>query len=202
MWELDITNSWAPNNWCLLAVVLKTAESSLDSKEIKPVNLKGKLTLNIHWKDWCWSWSSNTLATWCEELTHWKRPWCWERLRQEEKGMTEDEMVGWHHWLIEYEFEQALGDGEGQRGLVCCSPWGFTELDMTERLYNNSKVTKLVLIRGAAVPHKVGITTLTGSYYYYKSHLKSHETEQKSWHWNPAVYCHFFGFLPTLPCGQ
>ena len=40
-----------------------------------------KSVLNIHWKNWCWSWSSNTLATWCEELTHWKRPWCWERLK-------------------------------------------------------------------------------------------------------------------------
>ena len=55
--------------------------------------------LNIHQKDWCWSWSSNTLATWCEQLTHWKRPWCWERLKAGGKGMTEDEMVGWHHQL-------------------------------------------------------------------------------------------------------
>ena len=52
------------------------------------------LDLNVHWKDWCWSWS-NTLATWCEELTHWERPWYWEGLRAEEG----DEMVGWHHWL-------------------------------------------------------------------------------------------------------
>ena len=44
-------------------------------------------------------WSSDTLATWCKEQTHWKKPWCWDRLRQEEKGATEDEMVGWHHWL-------------------------------------------------------------------------------------------------------
>ena len=57
--------------------------------------------LGVHWKDGCSSWNSNTLAIWCEELTHWKRPWCWERLRREEKGMmtTEDEMVGWYHWL-------------------------------------------------------------------------------------------------------
>ena len=57
--------------------------------------------LGVHWKDWCSSWNSNTLAIWCEELTHWKRPWSWERLRREEKGMmtTEDEMVGWYHWL-------------------------------------------------------------------------------------------------------
>ena len=64
-----------------------------------------KSTLNSHWKDWCWSWSSNTLATWCEESTKWKRSWCWERLRQEEKGMTEDEMVGWHLQLNVHEFE-------------------------------------------------------------------------------------------------
>ena len=61
----------------------------------------------VHWRDWCWSWNSNTLATWCEELTHWKRPWFWEGLGQEEKGTTEDEMVGWHHWLNGHEF----GDG-------------------------------------------------------------------------------------------
>ena len=60
------------------------------------------------------------LATWCEELTHWKRPRCWERF----KGMTEDEMVGWHHWLSGHEFEQTLGDGEGQGSLACCRPWG------------------------------------------------------------------------------
>ena len=62
--------------------------------------------------DWYWSGSSNTLATWCEELTHWKRPWCWERLQAGE-GVTDDEMVGWHHWLNEHEFEQAPGVGDG-----------------------------------------------------------------------------------------
>ena len=56
-----------------------TPESTLDSREIKPVNLTS--TLNTHWKDWCWSWSFNTLATWCQQPTHWKRLWCWERLR-------------------------------------------------------------------------------------------------------------------------
>ena len=80
-----------------------------------------KSILNIHWKDWCWSWSYNTLATWCKELTHWKGPWCWERLRAE--GTTEDEMVGWHHWLDGHEFEQAPGVGDGQGSLVSCSPW-------------------------------------------------------------------------------
>ena len=52
---------------------------------------KRKSVLNIHWRDWCWGWSSNTLATWCEELTHWKRPWCWERLKAGGEG---DDRVG------------------------------------------------------------------------------------------------------------
>ena len=58
--------------------------------------------------------------------------------RQEEKGTTEDEMVGWHQWLNEHEFEQTLGDGEGQGDLACCSPWCHTKLHMTERLNNNN----------------------------------------------------------------
>ena len=58
-------------------------------------------------------------------------------ISQEEKGMAEDEMVGWHHPLNGHEFEQTLGDGEGQRSLVSCSPWGHKELDMTEQLNNN-----------------------------------------------------------------
>ena len=89
---------------------------------------------NIHWKNWCWSWNCNTLATWCKELTHWKRPWCWARLRQEEWGMTEDEMVGWHRQLDEHKFEQVPRVRDGQESLVCCSPWGRKESDTTERL--------------------------------------------------------------------
>ena len=54
-----------------------------------------KSVLNIHWKDWCWSWNSNTLATWCEELTHLKRPWCWERLKA--GGQGDDR--GWDGWM-------------------------------------------------------------------------------------------------------
>ena len=132
MWESDHKESWTPKNWCFWTVVLeKTLESPLDCKEIKPVNPKGNN--NIHLKDWCWSRSSSTLATWWEEPTHWKRPWCWERL----KPGGVDEMVGWHHQLNGHEFEQALGDGEGQGSLVCCSAWGRKKLDTTEWLNNN-----------------------------------------------------------------
>ena len=81
MWKLDYKGSWALKNWCFWTVVLeKTLESLLDSKEIQPVYPKGN-QLNIHWKDRCWISNSNTLATWCEKLTHWKRSWCWEGLK-------------------------------------------------------------------------------------------------------------------------
>ena len=70
MWGLNCTDSSVPKNWCFWTVGLeKTLESPLDCKEIQPVHPKGNQTLNIHWKDWCWSWSYNTLATLCEELT-------------------------------------------------------------------------------------------------------------------------------------
>ena len=62
---------------------------------------------------------------------------------QEEKGMTEDEMDGWHYQLDGHEFEQAPGDGEGQGSLACCSPWGHKELDMTEQLNNSNSVLEL-----------------------------------------------------------
>ena len=109
----------------------KTLESPLDSKEIKPVNPKS--ILNIHWKDWFWSWSSNALST-CEELTHWKRPWYWERL----KAGGESDDRGWDAWMDHHlgghEFEPLPGAGEGQRSLECCSPWGRKDLDKTEWL--------------------------------------------------------------------
>ena len=88
-----------------------------------------KSVLNIHWKDWCWSWNSNTLATWCKELTHF--PDAGKDWRQEEKGMTEDEMDVWNHWLDGHEFEKSPGS-DGWGSLVCCSSWG--ESDTTERL--------------------------------------------------------------------
>ena len=82
--ELDYKESWALKNWCFWTVVLeKTLESPLDCKEIQPVHPNG---LSVYWKDWCWSWNSNTLATWCKELTHLKRPWCWERLKAGGEG--------------------------------------------------------------------------------------------------------------------
>ena len=96
MLELDHKEGWMPKNWCFQVVVLeKTLESPLDCKEIQPVNPKRKSVLNILWKDWCWSWSSNNLTTGCLQTTHWKTPWCWERL----KAKREEGSLGWDGWI-------------------------------------------------------------------------------------------------------
>ena len=83
-----------------------------------------EIKLDIYWKDWCWS--SNTLATWSKESTHWKDPDAGKDGGQEEKGMTEDEMVGWHHWLDGHEFKQALGVVM-DREAWCAAVHGFTK---------------------------------------------------------------------------
>ena len=93
-----------------------------------------KSVLDIHWKNWCWSWNSNTLATSCEELTHWKKLCAGRDWGQEEKGMTEDEMVGWRYRFNGHDSGWTPGVGDGQGGLVCCDSWGRKELDTTERL--------------------------------------------------------------------
>ena len=90
--------------------------------------------LGFLWRAWCWSWNSNTLATSCEELTHWKRLWCWKGWEQEEKGMTEDEMAGWHHRLHGHEFGWTPEVCDGQGGLECCNSWDCKESDTTEQL--------------------------------------------------------------------
>ena len=95
MWELDHKEDWAPKNSNCAA--REDSWESLGQQRDPTSPSERTSALSIHWKDWCWSWSSNTLATWCEELTHWKRPRCWKDWRREEKGITEDEMVGWHH---------------------------------------------------------------------------------------------------------
>ena len=90
--------------------------------------------LNIHWENWSWSWNSNPLATCAKNWLIGKDPDAGRDWGQEEKGTTKDEMVGWPHPLNGHEFEQAMGVGEGQGGLACCSPWGRKESDTTERL--------------------------------------------------------------------
>ena len=143
MWELGHKEGWTPKNWRFWAVVLeKTLESPLDWKEIKSVSPKGN-------QSWIFigrtDVEAETPILWPPDVKSWltgKDPDAGKDWRQEEQGTTEDEMVGWHHWLNRHEFEQALGDGEGQGSLACCSPWGCKESDTTEWLNNiNNKAT-------------------------------------------------------------
>ena len=126
---------WAPKNWCFWTVVLeKTLENPLDWKEIQPVHPKGN-------QSWIFigrtDVEAETPIIWSPDAKNWLtgkdsdagRDW-----GQEEKGTTEDEVVGWHHRLNGHEFEQTPGAGDGQGGPACCSPWGSKESDMTERL--------------------------------------------------------------------
>ena len=115
-------------------VLEKTTESPLDCKKIQPVNPKG---------NWSWIFIGRTDAEaatpilWPPDAKNWliwKDPDAGKDWRQEEKGMTEDEIVGWHHQLNEREFEQAPGVGDVQGSQACCSPWGRKESNMTEQL--------------------------------------------------------------------
>ena len=135
MWELDYKESWVLKNWYFWTMVLeKTLASPLDCKEIQLVYPKGNQS---------WIFIGRTEAEaeapilWPPDAKNWltgKDLDAGKDWRQEEKGTTEDEMVGWHHWLNGHEFEQTPGVGDGQGGLVCCSPWGRKESDTTERL--------------------------------------------------------------------
>ena len=123
---------WAPKNWRFWTVVLeKTLEHLLDYKEIQPVHPKGNQPWILIGRTdaeteapilWPPDVKSRLIEKECDAGKDW---------RQEEKGTTEDEMVGWHHQLDGSDFEQARGGGEGQGRLVCCSPWGCKELDTT-----------------------------------------------------------------------
>ena len=140
MWELDYKESWVLKNWCFWTVVLeKTLESPLDCKEIQPVNPKeNKSWLFIGRTDA----ETEAPVLWSPDVKSWlirKDPDARKDWRQEEKGTTEDEMVGWHHQLDGHEFEQAPGAGDRQGGLACCSPRGHrvrhdwvTKLNWTE----------------------------------------------------------------------
>ena len=119
MWELDHKKVWAPKNWSFWTAVLeKTLESPLDSKKIKPINPKGN-------QPWMFIGRTNAEAEapvhWPPDVKSWlvgKDPSAGKDWRQEEKGVTEDQMVGWHHQLNGYEFEQTLGDSKGQGSLA------------------------------------------------------------------------------------
>ena len=135
MWELDYKETWVPKNWYFWTVVLeKTLECPLDCKEIQPVHPKGK-------ESWIFIGRTDAEAEapvlWPLDEKNWltgKDPDAGKGWKWEEKGTTEDEMVGCHHWLNGYEFEEALGVGDGQGIRVCFNPWSRKESDMTEWL--------------------------------------------------------------------
>ena len=131
--KLDYKDGWWSKNLCFWTMVLeKTLESPLDCKEIKLVHPKGN-------QPWIFIGRTDAEAPilWPPDVNNWligKDPDAGKDWRQEEKGTIEDEMVGWHHQLDGHEFEQAPGVGDRQGSLVCCSPWGRKESDMTEQL--------------------------------------------------------------------
>ena len=135
MWELDHKESWTPKNWCFWTVVLeKILESPLDCKESQPVHPKGN-------QSWIFIGRTNaeaeTPVLWSPDAKNWpigKDPDAGKDWGQEEKGKTEDKMVGWHRQLNGHGFGWTPGVGDGQGGLVCCSPWGCKEWELTKQM--------------------------------------------------------------------
>ena len=147
MWELDYKESWALKNCCFWTVVLeKTLESPLDCKEIQPVHPKvDQFWVFIGRTDV----EAETPILWPPDAKNWliwKDPDAGNDWKREEKGTTEEEMVGWHHRLNEHEFEYAPGVGDGQGSLACCSPWDHKESDMTEWLNWTERVGNGILL--------------------------------------------------------
>ena len=133
MCKLDYKESWEPKNGCFSTVVLeKTLKNPWDCREIKPVNPKwNQSSIFIARTDA----EAEALILWQPDAKNWliwKGPDAGNDWRQEEKGTTEDEMVGWHHWISGHEFEQALGIGDGQGSLACFSPWGPKETQVSD----------------------------------------------------------------------
>ena len=131
IWELDRKESRGPKNWCFWTVLIeKTLESPLDCKEIHLIHPKGS-------QSWMFIGRTDAKAEapilWPPDVKNWligKDPDTGKDWRWEEKGVTEDGMVVWHHWLDGHEFEQALRVGDEHGSLACCTPWGHKESDM------------------------------------------------------------------------
>ena len=139
MWELDYKESWVPKNWCFWTVLLeKTLESPLVSKETQPIHPKGNQSQIFIGKTDA---EAETPIFWPPDVKYWlilKDPDAGKDWKLEEKGTTEDEMVGRDHQHDGHEFEQTLGGSERQGNLMCCSPWGHKQSDTTEWLNNSN----------------------------------------------------------------
>ena len=146
MWELDCEESWALKNWCFWTVVLeKTLESALDCKEIQLAHSKADQPWDFFGRNDA---KAETPILWPPHVKSWligKDSDSGMDWGQEEKGMTEDEMAGWHHWLNGHEFEWTPGVGDGQGGLACFNSWGRKELNTTERLNWTEGYMKIVV---------------------------------------------------------
>ena len=159
MWELDYKESWVLKNWCFWTVVLeKTIESPLNCKEIQPVHPEGDQSwLFIGRTDV----EAETPILWPPDAKSWliwKDPNSGKDWEQEEKEMTEDKMVGWHHWVNGHGFGWTLGVDDGPGCLVCCGSWGRKELDITEWL----NWTELIFDKGVKIIQWRKHKTFTG----------------------------------------
>ena len=147
--------SWTmkiPERWRIDALNCSVGEDSWESlaqQEDQTSPSYRKSVLNIHWKVWCWNWRFNILSTWAKSWLIGKDLDAGKDWRQEEKGMIEDEMVGWHHWLNGHEFGWTPGVGDQQEGLLCYGSSGHKESNMTEWL----NWTDTALIRNRVLIH-------------------------------------------------
>ena len=119
-WRIDAFELWCWRRFLRVPWTARRFNQSILRKSV----------LNIHWKDWCWNWNCNTLATWCKELTHWKRLLCWEWLKAGEAGGGR----GWDDWMASLVQWTWVWDGDEMLSLVGYSWWGHKESDMTEQL--------------------------------------------------------------------
>ena len=141
MLELDYKESWVLKNGWRIVVLENIVELSLDGKKIQPVHPKG---------DQSWIFigrpdaEAETPILWPLDVKSWltgKDPDAGKDWREEDKGTTQDEMVGWHHWLNRHEFKQAPRVGDGQGSLEGCSPWGRKESDTTEHTHTETRIS-------------------------------------------------------------
>ena len=165
MWELDSKESWTPKNWCFWTVVLeKTLESPLDCRRSNQSILK-EISPGFLWREWCWCWNSSTLATSCEELTHWKRLWCWEGLGAGGEGDDR----GWDVWMASPPQWTCLSELRelvmGREAWRACDSWCGKESDMTEQL------------NWTELRHKIA----SGNYWVLPTSCFSHFIQDTSW---------------------
>ena len=199
MWELDCEEGWALKNWCFWTVVLeKILECPLNCKEIQPVHSEGdqpwdffgindaKAETPVLWPPHAKSW---LIGKDSDAGTDWA---------QEEKGTTEDEMAGWHHWLDGHESEWVPGFGDRQGGLACCDSWGHKESDTTERLIDliwSETIAELLISESQEVKQ-----------YYNKNKIFFHLCELKIFQfckihpmrvrrWNKALITYYSGLV-------